>query len=200
MMKIGLFGGTFNPIHCGHIDMAQQVFRNMALDKILLIPAYVPPHKTSDGMVLYEHRFAMVKLAIQGYPFLEVSDIESKLPKPSYTLQTVNFFRHYCPNDNFYYIMGADSFNHIESWYHWEELLSTVNIVVINRKDHDLHWSSNVKKVLEQSPYQCIHLPLDTLPISSTMIRKRLRDDDALKYLPSNIKTYIMEHGLYSNL
>ena len=115
-MKIGLFGGTFDPIHMGHVDMIRQVCEHMPLDKVIFIPAYIPPHKNKT-ITPYHHRMAMVKLALQHDSMFEISDYESKTSKPSYTFHTLSYFKENYPNDEFFYIMGVDSFNNIESWY-----------------------------------------------------------------------------------
>ena len=197
-MNIGLFGGTFNPIHLGHIDTVNQVYNALSLDKVLLIPAYVPPHKELEGMLSYDHRFNMTALAIQPYSHLEVNDAERSLPKPSYTLQTIRYFNKLLPNDVFYYMMGADAFNKIESWYHWQDLLTSVNIVVIDRHEYCLKLSDEVQSVFKKSPFAFIHLPLDTLPVSSTMVREAIHNKSNLSmFLTGDVISYIEKNNLY---
>lgn len=196
-MKIGLFGGTFDPIHLGHVDMIRQACEHLPLDKVIFIPAYIPPHK-NNKITPYRHRMAMARLALQHDGIFEISDYESKTSKPSYTFHTLSYFKTSYPEDEFFYIMGADSFNSIESWYRWDELLCLTNFAVIDRKDYRLTISESTKNVLNTSPYTVYHLPLATVPISSTVIRQQLKDKQfAAKYLEKDVYDYIRENQLY---
>lgn len=196
-MKIGLFGGTFDPIHMGHVDMIRQVCEHMPLDKVIFIPAYIPPHKNKT-ITPYHHRMAMVKLALQHDSMFEISDYESKTSKPSYTFYTLSYFKENYPNDEFFYIMGADSFNNIESWYKWNELLGLSNFIIIDRKDYPLAISKTTQIELDKSPYTVYHLPLKTIPISSTLIRQQLKDRKLMpNTLEDEVYSYILENNLY---
>lgn len=196
-MKIGLFGGTFDPIHTGHVDMIRQVCEHMPLDKVIFIPAYIPPHKNKT-ITPYHHRMAMVKLALQHDSMFEISDYESKTSKPSYTFHTLSYFKENYPNDEFFYIMGVDSFNNIESWYKWNELLGLSNFIIIDRKDYPLAISKTTRKELDKSPYTVYHLPLKTIPISSTLIRQQLKDRKLMSNtLEDEVYSYILENNLY---
>lgn len=197
-MKIGLFGGTFNPIHLGHVDMIQQVCEETMLEKVIFIPAYIPPHKKSKNIIPFSHRLEMAKLAISSYKNFEVSDIESRSQSPSYTFHTLAYFREHHPQDDFYYVMGVDSFNGIESWYHWQEVLHLANFIVIDRAGQKLEVSDATKSVLEDSPYKIYHLPLHTIPISSTLIREKLIERESVKeFLNDSVYQYIEEYDLY---
>lgn len=197
-MKIGLFGGTFDPIHLGHVDMIEQLRASLSLDRVLFIPAYLPPHKDMHGRTAYEDRFAMTKLAVDGHAGFVVSDYESVRQTPSYTLCTVEHFKAVYPGDSLYTIMGVDSFNQIETWHQWQKLLTSANTVVIDRPGNTLRASEETRAVLSESPCQVIHAPLHTLPISSTMIRARLaRGERVDVYLPEPVLTYIQAHHLY---
>ena len=196
-MKIGLFGGTFDPIHTGHVDMIRQVCEHMPLDKVIFIPAYIPPHKNKT-ITPYHHRMAMVKLALQHDSMFEISDYESKTSKPSYTFHTLSYFKENYPNDEFFYIMGVDSFNNIESWYKWNELLCLSNFIIIDRKDYTLAISKTTRKELDKSPYTVYHLTLKTIPISSTLIRQQLKDRKLMSNtLEDEVYSYILENNLY---
>lgn len=196
-MKIGLFGGTFDPIHMGHVDMIRQVCEHMPLDKVIFIPAYIPPHKNKT-ITPYHHRMAMAKLALQHDSMFEISDYESKTSKPSYTFYTLSYFKENYPNDEFFYIMGADSFNNIESWYKWNELLGLSNFIIIDRKDYPLAISKTTQIELDKSPYTVYHLPLKTIPISSTLIRQQLKDRKLMpNTLEDEVYSYILENNLY---
>lgn len=196
-MKIGLFGGTFDPIHLGHVDMIRQVCERMPLDRVIFIPAYIPPHKNKI-ITPYNHRMAMTSLALQQDSLFEISDYESKTSKPSYTFHTLSYFRETYPRDEFFYIMGADSFNSIESWYKWDELLCLSNFIVIDRQSYPLTIDEATKHVLDASPFTVYHLPLSTIPVSSTLIRQQLKDRVTMpKYLMHDVYDYIRENKLY---
>ena len=197
-MKIGLFGGTFNPIHLGHVDMIQQVCGHMAIEKVVFIPAFIPPHKNSANITAFSHRFKMAKLAVHQHENFEVSDIESKSKNPSYTLYTLEYFKQNYPSDDFYYMMGVDSFNGIESWFHWKEVLQLANFIVIDRAGEKLNISRSTQEVLDTSDYSVYHMPLHTLPISSTIVRNKLVHNDSVKeYLDDSVYQYIRENNLY---
>ena len=196
-MKIGLFGGTFDPIHLGHVDMIRQVCGHMPLDQVIFIPAYIPPHKNRI-ITPYTHRMAMTALALQHDPSFEISDYESKTSKPSYTYHTLSYFREARPKDEFFYIMGADSFNSIESWYRWADLLCLSNFIVIDRHSYQLSIDATTKGVLDKSPFTVYHMPLKTIPVSSTLIRQQLKDQVTMpNYLSRDVYDYIRENKLY---
>lgn len=197
-MKIGLFGGTFNPVHLGHVDMIHQTIKRIALDKVFFIPAYIPPHKQNQTLASFEHRVNMLKLAIYSEKNCEVSDYEKQNEGPSYTILTVEFFEKTFPNDEIFYIMGSDSFEHIESWYHWWELLKMCHFIIIDRQEGSFSINENVQRILNESIYQCIHLPLKTMPISSTMIRNQIKKQLLLPdMLSDKVYNYILQNKLY---
>jgi nicotinate-nucleotide adenylyltransferase len=136
MARIGLFGGTFNPIHCGHIAVAQQLQRGFPLDRIYLVPSRLPPHKSCSDLAQAAHRLAMIELALAEVKgdTLRLSDIELKREGPSYTVDTVAAFRkELSPDDELYLIMGADAFLELDSWRQWRALLAAVSLIVMSR-------------------------------------------------------------------
>ena len=116
----------------------------------------------------------------------------------SYTFHILSYFKENYPNDEFFYIMGVDSFNNIESWYKWNELLCLSNFIIIDRKDYPLAISKTTQKELDKSPYTVYHLPLKTIPISSTLIRQQLKDRKLMPTtLEDEVYSYILENNLY---
>ena len=197
-MNVGLFGGTFDPIHLGHVDMICQLCEHMVLDKIIFIPAYIPPHKHKLNMTPYCHRLAMTRLAIENYSSFEVSSFESESVMPSYTFHTIEHYKEIYPHDNLFYVMGVDSFNTIEEWYRWQELLCLANFVIVDRPNKTLDIATSTSQVLANSPYDIFYLPLHTLPISSTMIREKIAAHQSVDvFLQPNVLQYINEHYLY---
>lgn len=197
-MKIGLFGGTFDPIHLGHVDMIRQLCSHVALEKVIFIPSYIPPLKHKAHMTSYEDRLMMTRLALKEEPKFEVSTFESESNLPSYTINTVAHFKEKYPVDQLFYIMGVDAFNDIERWYHWQELLHATNIIIVDRPQKSLKISETVLQVLHSSPYEIYHMPLHTLPISSTMVRQSLvRQERVDEFLPNEVLEYILDKHLY---
>ena len=127
-MRLGLFGGTFNPIHIGHLRAAVEVRESFRLDKVLLIPSAHPPHKNADDLASPEDRFEMVGLAIDGIPFLEASDVEIIRSGPSYTIETLQYFqRQYGSTSVIHFILGIDAFSEITTWKLYKRLFAAAN-------------------------------------------------------------------------
>ena len=132
-MKWGLFGGTFDPVHFGHLRAAQELAGMLGLDRVIFIPAARPPHKTEQAVTAFAHRAQMVSLAIAGNGSFSFSDVENKRPGKSYSIDTVRFFSESQADTELYFITGQDAFDGIASWYQWEKLLSMCHFVVMAR-------------------------------------------------------------------
>lgn len=205
--KIGIFGGTFNPIHLGHIAMAKAAYLQLKLEKVLFMPAKNPPHKTGQEISDEAARCKMCRLAIQDYRYFEYSDFEIKREGLSYSAVTLTllqeiFTKEY-GKDNFeiYFIIGADSFYDIEKWYKPEIVLAGCNLAVAPRSD-----KRQEKKSLEaHSDYLCrkynakiFLLDAPLVNISSSAIRQSFKDKVPLKeFLNENVYNYIVEAKLY---
>ena len=200
-MKLGLFGGTFDPIHLGHVDMIVQLCDVIHLEKVFFIPAYISPFKQDNHVVDYGHRFRMAQLAVTGYAGFQVSAFESESSEPSYTNYTAKHFRSLYPKDEIFFIMGADAFNDIEKWFHWQDLLEMINIIVVDRPHKTLAVSPEVHHVLHQSQCDVYYLPLHTLPISSTIIREKIHKGESVRgLLDTRVADYIKENHLYESV
>ena len=133
-MRIGILGGTFNPIHNGHLKIAEEVLKRLGLDKILFMPAYIPPHKDKEGIIDARHRIEMVRLAIADNPGFELSFIEIERGGVSYTIDTLRELGHiYGKKAELFFIIGIDAFLEIEAWKDAEALLASCNFIVIMR-------------------------------------------------------------------
>jgi nicotinate-nucleotide adenylyltransferase len=220
-MRFGLFGGTFNPVHLGHLRAAIEVKEGFELDKILLIPAALPPHKTPGEVVDASDRLQMLNLAVEDTAGFIVSDVELKRSGPSYTIDTVNHFKRVLPDKSeIYLIMGLDAFLEIDSWKSYQALLMQIPIIVINRPSSDncmssVGWelmndylktgiSGNYKFSELQSSYladgkQPIHVfEVTALDISSTRIRSLIKGGRSIGYLvPRKAAEFINSRGLY---
>ena len=192
-MTLGVFGGSFNPPHLAHLIVAERVRDQMELDTVLWIPAHIPPHKQFDPeLASPAHRLAMVRLATQGNPGFEVSDIELRRPGPSYTVHTLMQLHEAFPNTRLFLILGGDSFEQLPSWYQPERILELASLVVYHRPGADF---SHVPEKFKKHAH-FIRTPL--LEISGTTIRKLIRTGHSCRYLvPEAVRLYIEEHNLY---
>lgn len=219
--KIGIFGGTFNPIHLAHLRTAVEIRDGFGLDAVYLIPSASPPHKGRDNLAPAADRMAMVRAAIEGHDGLRASDIELNRQGPSYTIDTVCAFRRHLPQDTWLYlILGLDAFLEIETWKSYQDLLHIIPLIVVNRPDTQgrLQPSVNhaVSELLNKGPLEgytcsmdrpcfthCEKQPIFTfkvsaLNISSTHIRGQVRQHRSIAFLvPETVRTYIDAKGLY---
>ena len=138
-MKIGIFGGSFNPVHNGHIRLALFYKEKLQLDLILVIPANIPPHKSVQNFVSADDRINMLKLAFEDYDFVKVSDIEFKISGKNYTVKTLTELKKEYPNDEFYLIVGGDMFLCFETWKEYEQILSMCKVCTAPRTKDELN-------------------------------------------------------------
>ena len=218
-MKIGIFGGTFNPIHYGHLRAAEEVRDKVNLDKILFVPAGNPPLKTED-IADTEYRYEMAKLAVADNRFFELSDIECRLTGKSYTVNTIEGLRRAHPESEFFLMLGIDAFLDMPNWWQPDLLITLTNFIVISRPDFrfadlkkspylkikgatlkDMDNSTTEKSIANlQSGRNAILLKLTHIDISSTEIRRLIKQNKSIKYLlPPEVQSYIIMNGLYKN-
>ena len=192
-MRIGIMGGTFNPIHYGHLVSASEVCNKFKLDKAIFIPSALNPLKTSSNLADARHRLKMIKLAIAGNPLFEVSDIEIKRGGASYTIDTIKAFaKKYGKDVNLYFIIGADAFLEINSWASPDALLKMCKFIVMTRPGYD------AKKAKQVFSKHTEIMEITHLEISSSAIRKRIKSSSPIKYLlPEKVENYIHKHRLY---
>lgn len=211
-MKLGLLGGTFNPVHTGHLLIAETVLRACDLAQVLLIPAAQPPHKAVDGEVSFAHRLAMVEAAVAGREGLAVSDLEGRRPGPSYSVDTLEELRRQRPGDVFYLIIGMDSFRDLPTWKQWQRLFDLAHVVVLGRPgvqadrgilravaaDPAVCYASRAQTVLCASGNSVIFLEEMDIPMASSEIRRRLAAGAPVDpWLPEPVRAYIRRHRLY---
>lgn len=211
-MELGILGGTFNPIHFGHLRAAEEIRERLCLDKVLFIPSHVPPHRPLAGLVPFHHRHQMVKLAIADNPHFMVSDIEGKRPGKSYTVDTLKALRSQYSKTSFYFIIGLDAFLAINTWKKPQELFKLAHFVVIPRKNlnkkqifHTLktvypHLNMEIKPNIIQIPHakKIYFCPISSLNISATQIRNAVKAGKSIRYLvPKAVEDYIYQNGFY---
>ena len=194
LQKIGILGGSFDPIHKGHIYMAVNAYEQYALDKIWLIPNGHAPHKDEDKMADAKARLEMCELVASKYKFLETCDIEITSEEYSYTYLTMQKLAQMYPEYEFYFIMGADSLDYFEKWRHPEIISSFCKILVVNRDEFTVEDLENkIKRLNAHFPVdiQIVHCP--KYDVSSTEIRQGKKLDDVLP----EVREYILENHLY---
>ena len=192
-MRIGIIGGTFNPIHYGHLVSASEVCNKFKLDKVIFIPSALNPLKSTSNLAEAHHRLKMIKLAISDNPLFEASDIEIKRGGASYTIDTIKaFVKKYGKDVNIYFIIGTDAFLEINSWASPDALLKMCKFIVTTRPGYD------VKKVKQVFKNYTEITKITYLEISSSDIRKRITSGTPIKYLlPESVEDYICKHRLY---
>ena len=188
MTKIALFGGTFDPVHIGHLLMARTAQEEMGFDKIVFIPSCVPPHKRSTTLFSVEDRIAMVRLAVAYNSGFEVSDFEIRKGGRSYSIDTVRHFREIYPAPaKLYFIVGGDAINQIHAWKDIEQIKQLCSFVSVNRPGYP--------RGLARFKYHA--LSMHGIDMSSTEIRKRIQQGRSIQYLvPESVLGYIREHRL----
>uniref|UniRef100_A0A7C2E2W3 Probable nicotinate-nucleotide adenylyltransferase n=1 Tax=Ammonifex degensii TaxID=42838 RepID=A0A7C2E2W3_9THEO len=198
-VRIGLMGGTFDPIHYGHLVAAEDARFELGLEKVIFIPAGQPPHKPKERVSAAAHRVAMVRLAIATNPYFELSTIEVERPGPSYTVDTVAAFREQYSAGELYFITGADAVAEILSWHKAEELLTLCQLVAVTRPGYVLEALRERLRGLDGYLWRRIRLlPVPGVAISSTALRERVREGRPIRYLlPEEVEAYIREQGLY---
>ncbi|MFY9707269.1 MAG: nicotinate-nucleotide adenylyltransferase [Desulfobacterales bacterium] len=220
-MHIGLFGGTFNPVHIGHLRAALEVMEKFPLDECYLVPSATPPHKAAGNLVDANIRYDMIHRAVAGQAGLKVSDIELKRAGPSYTVDTIRLFRATLPkSDRLYLIVGLDAFLELDTWKSYRTLLKSVAFIVMSRPERGLERSSErwrtlndflchviseeytgseQRSVFSHPQLMPIHvINVTMLDISSSKIRKLIRSGCSVRYLlPAEVLDIVHSRGLY---
>jgi nicotinate-nucleotide adenylyltransferase len=214
-LKLGIFGGTFNPVHLAHLIVAEYIREGFGLDRVLFIPSALPPHKDSPTTGA-EHRLAMTRLACAGNPHFQVDDIEVRREGRSYSIDTLKELQGQLPGDDFYFIIGMDAFEEIGTWREARALFSLTSFLVIPRPGHPLGDPREflppevmveetaagergpVRHYKVEGGKELLNFQIPVLDISSSDIRKRLRERRSVRYLlPQSVEIYIREKKLY---
>ena len=196
-MKTGIFGGSFNPVHKGHMHLADTAFEKLGLDRIIFVPSKIPPHKSASEYVSADARYEMCRLAVSEREKYLDSDYEIKSDRISYTYYTINHFKEKYPEDEFYLIVGSDMFLSFETWYRFDDILSMVSLAVASRENGITEELEEKKEFLGK--YGRIFLfNVNPLPMSSTKIRKMIKNnEDMYCYLDKKVVKYIVDKNLY---
>jgi nicotinate-nucleotide adenylyltransferase len=210
---MGLFGGTFNPIHLGHLRGLEEVREAFRFQETVFIPAAIPPHKVTEGIIDAKHRLEMVKLAIRTNPSFSISSVEFDRPGKSYSVDTLRYFREKNENVSLFFILGKDAFMEIETWKDYQRLFSVSNFVVMTWPEvgktsfhvqppdslaSSFRYDHEVKAWIHSSGHTLHFKEITFLDISSTKVRKKIERGKSVKYLiPLEVEAYVKKHGLY---
>jgi len=203
MNRIGILGGSFNPIHLGHLHIAEKAATALSWDKVLFIPNAQSPLKTDGNQVSAMHRLAMLKSCLKGKDHYEVLDWEIKREGLSYTIDTVRALLEEYPDDKLYFIIGADSLATLHKWKDIDELLHSIEFVVLPRPDTPLEQLQSNINLADPWPQKLCEalLEVEGIAISSTQVRKAVAEHKSLKGLvPASVEAYIKANNLYNEV
>jgi nicotinate-nucleotide adenylyltransferase len=212
--RLGLFGGTFNPIHYGHLRSAEEVCQALALTRLWFIPASYPPHKNAQGITPFEVRLEMSRLAVGDHPVMSVSDLEGRRPGRSYSIETLRQIRgEVGPTWELYFILGLDAILEIATWKDYQDLFTLSHFVVLDRPGYDRQRLAEVllgavhplfrpltveRGFQHPSGYKVVFQETTLMDISGTGIREMVRYGRSIRYLlPEAVREYIITHKLY---
>ena len=215
LKRLGILGGTFDPIHLGHLRAAVEIGQALSLEKVYLIPSASPPHKTEVPISPFHQRLAMARLGAGDSPLLEATDLEGRRSGPSYSIETLRHLQKILKGDfELFSLMGSDAFLEIKSWREYPALFEYANFVIMKRSGVESHrlealllsLEPQVKKAREGDVYttaagkKLIFMATAIMDISSTRIRKMVSEGKSIRFLvPESVREYIIREGLYGN-
>lgn len=208
---IGILGGTFDPIHYGHLQVAHTLYQKLPFAQIQFIPCGIPPHREKPQASSAD-RLAMTQLAIADHPGFFANDIEIKKTTPSYTIETLQALQPSFPDNIICLILSTEAFAKLNTWHQWEKIFTYCHLIVVNRMDYELPQAPWLKKLLSlrqiKDPADLVTTPVgkilfqsaDNVPISATHIRRQLANGDITRIaslIPATVLEYIQQHHLY---
>jgi nicotinate-nucleotide adenylyltransferase len=201
-MKIGIFGGTFDPVHLGHLILAEQCRAQAHLDQVWFLPAAHPPHKPGPGLTRFEQRCEMLELATAGHPAFRLERLEKDLPPPSYTSETLRELCRRHPEDQFDLLMGSDGLPDLPGWHEPRQVIERAGLIVVPRPGVMLWTADRLATALglnlSQVRLRFVACPL--IEISSRELRRSIADGMSIRYMvPRAVEEYIRDRKLYNN-
>jgi len=214
-MRVGLFGGTLNPVHWGHLRAAEEIRERCDLGRVIFIPTNISPHKESEEIISAPHRMNMLELAIEGNPSFTISEVELTRAGRSYSIETItHFISTYGKELTLFFILGIDAFLEIESWKNYQELFALCNFIVMSRPGYavrelpqiipaplrrEFRFHPDEKRFINSAHLSIDFKEITALDISSHSIRMLIKEGHSIKYLvPEKVEEYIKIHKLYS--
>jgi nicotinate-nucleotide adenylyltransferase len=211
--RLGIFGGTFDPVHLGHLRAAEEALDILGLDEMVFMPVSIPPHKPDRNILAFEERWRMLDLAVSNNPRFRLSDLERRIPGKSYTARSLSQFRQENPGTELFFLVGCDAFLEIDTWYEYRKIFRLANIVVLCRpecsEDEVLEFvtekvstsytiDSGDRRILHPELYPVHRIQNTKMDISSTRIRELAAMGLSVRYLvPDEVSSYIRENMLY---
>lgn len=187
--RVGILGGSFNPVHYAHLMMIDQIYHQLDLDDVYMMPTNIPPHKEAKATIDSSYRVEMLKLATKEFPHIGVETIELRRTEKSYTYDTIVELQQLHPENEYYFIIGGDMVADLPNWYRIEELLTKVKFVAVKRPNYEV-----------ESNYPLIWVEIPQMAISSTLIRTNIKNKTSVNFmLPPAVIHYIQEEGLYQD-
>ncbi len=197
-MRIAMFGGSFNPVHNGHVALAKAFSEALHIDRLLVIPTFIPPHKQHDTSVTPQNRIEMCRLAFQALPYAEVSDIEIQRGGASYTYLTLQTLHKYYPNDDLFLIMGADMFLSVQDWKNPKIIFKLATVCGIPRNQSDIEVLAAHAEKLKTWGAKTEILNAYVMTVSSTELREKIRNGTNFSdLLDPSVAAYIQKNQLY---
>jgi nicotinate-nucleotide adenylyltransferase len=200
-MRIGIFGGTFDPIHMGHLILAEQCRDQASLDQVWFLPSAHPPHKSDKPITRFEQRCDMIELAIAGHPSFRVDRIEKELPPPSYTAETLAELRRRDAGHEFFLLMGSDALPDLPGWYEPRRVIAQAGLVVVPRPGVMLWTAERLATALgvDVSSVRLRFVACPMIEIASRELRRAIADHMSIRYLiPRAVEEYIRDRNLYA--
>jgi nicotinate-nucleotide adenylyltransferase len=200
---VGVFGGTFDPVHLGHLIVAEQCREQVDLDQVLFVPAARPPHKQDHPTASFVRRVEMLELALAGQPAFQIEQLEKDRPGPSYTADTLQELRRRESEQELFLILGSDCLVDLPNWHEPERILDLATLLIVGRPDSPRGSKDDLRCALGIAPdapakFQIVDSPL--IEISSSDIRRRIREKRSIRYLvPRAVECYLQTHGLYKD-
>ena len=200
--KVALYGGSFNPIHIGHLITARAIAEHLNLSRVLFVPSARPPHKWSHELASPEHRLEMVRLAIAGEPGFGVTDVELRQPRLTYPIQSIELFRQELGGSaELYWVVGGDTVRDLPTWYRLRDMLQLCHLVIAARPGFQLPDLSGLLDLLRPEQIEDLRagvVPTPQIEVSATVIRQRVRERRSIRHLvPDAVCDYIDDYGLY---
>jgi nicotinate-nucleotide adenylyltransferase len=199
--RLGVLGGTFDPIHIGHLIMAEAAWEEYGLDAVAFVPSYRPPHKDGSGLAHFSHRLEMARRATRENPHFAVSDIEKMTDGPSYTISTIRLLRELVDDDcEIYFFTGADQIMAIDTWKSYRELLEICHFIAVTRDAAGPGLNEKVDDIYRMTGRKLDILRIPNIEVSSTSIRDRVSSGKSIRYMVTDeVEAYIRSNGLYAS-